>query len=171
MRNMTDKQRTFTTPFKEGDSVMLSTKYIKLKYKKGCPKLLPRFLGPFEITQVINRNAFKLALPHTMNIHPVFHASLLKPFKSRHGEQFHPQPIVVEDEEEFEIEIILDMKETSRRTKKTKHSGKKRQVVRKYLVRWKGYGPEYDEWIDEQELQRNCKRLIKEFHARHPGKV
>jgi hypothetical protein len=44
-------------------------------------------------------------------IHPVFHASLLSPYKETevHGANFpEPPPDLVEGEEEYEVEQVLD---------------------------------------------------------------
>jgi hypothetical protein len=89
---MTNPKRNPNIPFKVGDKVMLSTKNIRIIHA-GCNKLLPRWAGPFTITQQINPVAFRLDLPHTMEIHDVFHTSLLKPYKHdplRKMEKVHP---------------------------------------------------------------------------------
>uniref|UniRef100_A0A670KDA0 Gypsy retrotransposon integrase-like protein 1 n=1 Tax=Podarcis muralis TaxID=64176 RepID=A0A670KDA0_PODMU len=62
-----------------GDRVWLSTQGLPLK--GGCKKLQPRWLGPFEVMQQVNPVAFKLKLPDSMKIHPVFHRSLLTPYR------------------------------------------------------------------------------------------
>ena len=49
-------------------------------------------------------NAFRLALPNTMQVHPVFNISLLQPYQ---GEYKPPGPIEVEEEAEYEVEKII----------------------------------------------------------------
>ena len=39
-------------------------------------------MGPFQITEVIGQQAYRLALPEDWKIHPVFHVSLLKDWKN-----------------------------------------------------------------------------------------
>jgi hypothetical protein len=38
-------------------------------------------LGPFSVVKQINNVAFRLELPPSMKIHPVFHVSLFEPYK------------------------------------------------------------------------------------------
>jgi hypothetical protein len=44
-------------------------------------KLAPRRFGPFLVTSVMSRTSFQLKLPPVWQIHNVFHASLLMPYK------------------------------------------------------------------------------------------
>ncbi|MEN9379145.1 MAG: hypothetical protein RJB15_823, partial [Pseudomonadota bacterium] len=68
--------------FAVGDNVLLSTANIAIK-TPGKQKLLPRFIGPYEILQKVGRVAYKLKLPQEMSrVHPVFHVSLLKAYHS-----------------------------------------------------------------------------------------
>jgi hypothetical protein len=67
-------------PFAEGDLVYLSTKNLSIP-KKRARKLVPKFIGPFRISKVIEPGtSFRLELPDELKergIHPTFHASLL----------------------------------------------------------------------------------------------
>jgi hypothetical protein len=163
MRQVADRKRSVAVEYKVGDQVMLSTKNIHL-LTTGTRKLLPRFVGPFPVAAVINPVAYKLELPPTMRIHPVFHVSLLRRFRPRPGQSIHPRPLVVEDQEEYEVEALLGMREKVISTKRTKH-GIHRRVKTQFLVKWAGYGHEHNEWTDEEELTRNCARLIRDFRS------
>ncbi|CAG7850966.1 SubName: Full=Related to TY3B-TY3B protein {ECO:0000313/EMBL:CCA76064.1} [Serendipita indica DSM 11827] len=68
-------------PFAEGDLVYLSTQNLSLP-KKRARKLVPKFIGPFRISKVIEPGAtYRLELPDELRqrgIHNSFHASLLR---------------------------------------------------------------------------------------------
>ena len=69
--------------FKEGDQVLLSMRNINNPIDRNRPtkKLTPRFAGLYAVIKVISTTTYKLDLPATIKIHPVFHVSLLKPYK------------------------------------------------------------------------------------------
>ena len=146
-----DKKRRMVE-YTVGDMVLLSTQHIGL-YCKGTPKLLPRFIGPFQITKRVGELAYRLNLPPTMKMHNVFHVSRLRPFKDDGRVQPPPPPIVVDNELEYEVDKIYahrDVKVGKNRTR------------REYLVRWKGYGVEHDEYVPEANLG-NAKGMISEY--------
>jgi hypothetical protein len=59
--------------------VLLSTKYLNLKHSKKSRKLLLKWIGPFEVVQVVGPVAYKLKSNLGWRVHPVFHDSLLEP--------------------------------------------------------------------------------------------
>ena len=138
--------------YNSGDMILLSTKNIGL-YCSGTPKLLPRFIGPFRILKRVGELAYQVETPTNMKIHNVFHVSNLRPFKDDGRVQPPPPPIVIDDELEYEVELIYAHRDVK--------VGKKR-LRREYLVRWKGYGVEHDEYVPEANLG-NAKGKIAEY--------
>jgi hypothetical protein len=70
--------------FNEGEWVWLKRlpKGKKELFGRPYSKLLPKYYGPFKVEQRIGRAAYRLNLPPTAKVHPVFHVSRLKPYHS-----------------------------------------------------------------------------------------
>jgi hypothetical protein len=69
-------------------------------------------LEPFRILEKRD-SSYKLELPAEMNIHPVFHTSLLRkdPDDPLPRQIIPPPPpIVIDDEQEFDVEDIIDFR-------------------------------------------------------------
>ncbi|KAF8903518.1 hypothetical protein CPB84DRAFT_1902908 [Gymnopilus junonius] len=62
------------------------------------------------------------------------------------------------EEEEYEIEEVLDAKR-----------GFFPDGRMGYFVKWKGYGPEDNSWVDEQDAE-NAQELVNEFWKKNPQK-
>lgn len=105
-----DTKRLPAPPFKEGDRVWLLRKHIKTT--RPSSKLDYKRLGPFEILRMIGKVAVELKLPQTMKIHPIFHISLIKIYKTSNirPQQPDPPPIEIEGEQEWEVKEILSTK-------------------------------------------------------------
>ncbi|GJS97208.1 putative reverse transcriptase domain-containing protein [Tanacetum coccineum] len=78
----TDSQNKRRKPleFSVGDHILLKVSHWKgvVRFRKKG-KLVPRFVGPFEITERIGPVAYRLRLPEELNdIHDTFHVSNLK---------------------------------------------------------------------------------------------
>ena len=127
--------------------MLLSMKHCKLQ--KGLrKKLAPRYIGPFEIADVIGPKhlSYRLKLPMALQrMHPVFHVSTLKEYKSTGNYQPPPLPDIIDDEPEWTVELIDS----------TRYEGSRRQ----YRVCWAGGDLT---WEKEQNLT-HCPGLIKKF--------
>src|SRR5882757_443625 len=132
------------TKFKEfeiGNKVWLEGRNIKRPY--NSPKLSPKRYRPFRVVAKISSVAYKIQILATWQVHDVFHASLLTPYKEtvEHGENFlEPPPDIIEGEEEWEVEQVLGKR----------HFGQGKRL--QYLVRWKGYSPAHDQWINKEDM-------------------
>ena len=75
------KQNLKVAQDKVGEHVLLKVNPKKRSLKlSSCTKMAPRFYGPFEIMDIIGPIAYMLALPASINVHNVFHVSLLKKY-------------------------------------------------------------------------------------------
>jgi len=92
-----------------GDLVMLNAKNIRTK--RPTKKLSPRMHGPFKVLEVKKgERAFKLELSPRWKIHPIFHVSLLEPYRAsaREGREQPPRvPEYIEGDLEWEVERIV----------------------------------------------------------------
>jgi hypothetical protein len=77
-----------TSQYKPGEQVWLEATHLKIRYQKT--KLKPKRYGPFKIIKEISPVAYQLRLPMAWEIHDVFHASLLSPYRetTTHGPNF-----------------------------------------------------------------------------------
>ena len=155
MKKYADKKRLDIEEYKVGDLVMLSTKDLKYQIVgRRTEKLTEKFVGPYKIKEIISSNAVKLELPSTVKIHLVVNVSRIRRYvgqvEGQKKEQ--PAPVIIEGEEEWEVERILN-----------------KQQVRgkdKYLVHWKGFTVESDTWEGRENLE-NTKEAIEEFEKEY----
>jgi hypothetical protein len=144
-----------TPKYKEGDLVWLEGK--NLRINQPTTKLAPRRHGPFKIIQVMSAVNYRLELPTQWSIHPVFHIYLLTPYKETimHGPNFtRPAPELIDGEEEYSVEKILD----------SRHFGRRRRL--QYLVKWEGYLDAENMWVDKDDVFADDK--VREFKASNP---
>ena len=134
-----------------GQKVLVSTVNFKLA-NPGTRKLLPKWVGPFEVVERIGEVAYKLALPPNLKMHNVFHVQLLKPFRDDGRVRPPPPPIEIDDSLEYEVERVLAARDVKR--------GK--TTRKEYLVKWLEYEHEHNTWEPEKNLT-HCQDLLAEF--------
>jgi len=155
MKKYADRKRVEVNDYKVGDLVMLSTKDLKYQMvRRRTDKLTERFVGPYKMKKVVSSNAVELELPSTVKIHPVVNVSRIRRYvgqvEGQKKEQ--PAPVIIEGEEEWEVERILN---------KQRVRGKD-----KYLVCWKGFMAESDTWEGRENL-KNAQEAIKKFEKEY----
>ena len=139
--------------FKVGDKVWLSSKNIPI-VTIGTRKLYPLWLGPFPVTKKVGAVAYQLEIPPHYRLHNTFHVGLLKPAYDNHAGTPPPAPVLVEGEDEFEIDTILQHRPI------TKSRGDKNIS---YRVKWLGYGPEYNSWEPERNIKQHAPETLQEY--------
>jgi len=72
----------------------------------GCPKLLPRWVGPFEIEKPIGKVAYELHVLAKWRLHDVFHVSLLAEYRPD-GIVRPPPAELLSGKLEYEVAAVL----------------------------------------------------------------
>jgi len=159
MKKFTNRKRREEEEYRVEDLVLLSTKDLKWQMKgRRSEKLTERFVGLYKVKEIVSSNAIDLELPKSIKIHPVVNVSRVRLYKPQVERQkkIPPKPVIIEGEEEFEVEKILN---------KRMIRGKE-----KFLVRWKGYTAEKDTWENRKNLE-NAKELVEEFKREYREEV
>ena len=126
-----NRKRSSPPVFKVGDEVWLLRR--NFCTTRPSDKLDWKRVGKYKVLSKVSSHAYKLELPRSMKIHPVFHISRLEPAASDplpDQPQPDPLPIEVDGKEEFLVDKILNSRLNRRRLQ--------------YLVRWQGDYP--DSW-------------------------
>ena len=112
----------------------------------GTPKLLPRWVGPFQICKEVGKNAYELVLPENWKIHDTFHVSQLVEYHHSGAYQPPPPAELLEGELEYEVECIRDHKILP--------SSSQGRPSFEYLVQWRGSGSDLDTtWEPKRNLK------------------
>lgn len=147
--------------FEEGDLVMvkLLAHQIRRRHANVHKGLVRRYEGPFKVEKRIGKQAYRLILPPHLELHPVFHVSLLKPYRADMDEPSRGEskraPTSVTTAPRHEVEMIIDHRVIPRR-------GNHPRYV-EYLVKWKGLPNNEATWEKELTLWDN-QEAIKAYH-------
>ena len=158
MAKFYDRTHGQAPSYQVGDKVWLDGK--DLRTNRPNKKLDDRRYGPFTVIEVIGPNSYKLGLPASMAVHPVFHTVKLSPytpdpFPTR--DQFpRPAPLIEGDNPEWDVEFILDSRRVNGQLE--------------YLVKWTGYPKEESTWEPVTNL-KNAKPDIRLFYRNHPDAI
>jgi len=120
MKRYADRERGEVEEYRVSDLVLLSTK--DLKYQmigRQMEKFTEHFVGPYRVKAIISSNAIELDLPSTVRIHPVVNISRVRQYKLQVESQRKkvPQPVVIEEKEEWKVERIMNKRRVQGRDK------------------------------------------------------
>ena len=114
---------------------------MSLKQAKKDNKLLPKYYGPYKVLQKIGTMAYKLELPASSRVHPVFHGLCLKKVI---GENLSVQTILPELDEEGKIILEPEAVIETRTWQLWNRS------ILEYLIKWKNLPTKDSTWEDEE---------------------
>ena len=112
------KEHSIPVNLKEGEQVWLEGHNLKTHHPTA--KLAPQHYGPFPIDEKLSPVTYQLTLPLSMKIHPVFHVDLLTQYRETEAHRSNyeqPPPDIIEGEQEWEVEKIINSRHTGRHKK------------------------------------------------------
>jgi transposase InsO family protein len=142
--------------FHEGDLVWLDLRNITSV--RPSKKLDLRRHGPCKVIQKVGSQAYRLELPAGLNVHNVFHVSLLRKHHALGGvdsSAHHPLRQAPDEHREYQVHSIVDSMKDGRRIL--------------YRVHWQGYDQNDDTWEPVASV-RHLRRKLHEFHRSNPDK-
>jgi len=143
-RALYDNRRRRPCTIAVGEFVLLSTKHLLQNACQGARKLMPKYSGPYRVTESINDITFRLDLPQAVldrKVPNAFHASLLKPYRSDPYDRLPPAPPPIDFPDgavDYEVESIL--------------RSRKRRGRLQYLVKWRGHDVCESTWQSSADL-------------------
>ena len=111
MKRYTDRKQGEAKEYKIRDLVLLSTKDLKWQMiERRSEKLTEWFIGPYRVKGIVLTNAIELELPSSIKIYPIVNVSQVWLYKPQVEGQKKtpPKPVIIEGEEEFKVEKILN---------------------------------------------------------------
>lgn len=160
MKEANDRQKSYADAkriprqFVVGDKVLLHVKPHKSSIKFGkTSKLAPRYVGPFEVLEVINPVAYRIALPPALaRLHNVFHVSYLKKYFANFEHMIDWKSLQVQDPGVITLEPI--------RVLETRKLHLRNREVVQCKVQWDQYSEENATWEDYDEVLQNFPYLF-----------
>jgi len=136
-----NRTRQQAPEFRVGDKVWLDLRNVRTTRQS---KKLDWKNAKYTVIEVVGSHSYRLNTP--TGIHNVFHSNLLRtastdPLESQVLDDIQPNPIIVEDDEEYQIEKLIRHRVVRRG----------RGSQKQYLVKWTGYAE--PTWEPESALE------------------
>lgn len=154
MKKWADKKRR-NLEYQVGDLVLVKLLPQQFKSLRKVHKgLVRKYEGPFPIVKKVGKVSYQLQLPPKLKIHPVFHASYLKPYHAdvddpSRGESSRAPTAVITSYDK-EVDYILADRIIRRRGV---------PPSTEYLVKWKGLPESEASWEVENALWQFPKHI------------
>ena len=154
MKERADQHRR-QVQVKVGDMVMVDTTVVRddQEQARESAKLRKRAVGPYKVIGMKGPNAVELQLPRGNKAHSVVNVGRLRKLEQVESELRRaaekPGPLSDLGEDVFQVERLLAVR--------TRHKNKE------YLVKWKGYEPKDNTWVEASNILD--KDMIKKFEA------
>jgi hypothetical protein len=151
-----NKKKNNSFEYKLNDMIWLFTKNIKIE--RSFRKLNHKWIKSYKIKR-LSKNACQLNLSSSMKIHDTFHISLLRLATTDFlidQIQSSSFSIVVNDEEEYEINDILN----------SRYHYEKLQ----YKVAWIDHFSDR-KWYSTENFQNHSKKILNDYHRRYLNKL
>ena len=140
--------------FKAGGHV-----FLKVMPKRGVirfgkrGKLSPRYIGPFEVLEMVGAVVYRLALPPSLlSVHEVFHVSMLR--------NYTPDPTHIVDWGELVVDADGTFEEGPVRIMDSREQVLRGKTVRLLKVLWQHRGVEEARWEREDIVRANYSFLF-----------
>src|SRR5580704_1604926 len=151
-----NRRRIPAPELKPGDLVWIDNSDIQMT--RPSRKLSHRNYGPYPVERRVGHGAYRVKLPPSLQcLHPVFPIVKLYPAADDPipGRRTRPPPppVLVEGNEEFEVEKILN--------------SRVRWCHLEYLVKWKGYDSGHNSWTAHYNV--HAPDVVAAFYRLNPG--
>ena len=126
--------------------------FLKVMPKRGVirfgkrGKLLPRYIGPFEVLERVGIVSYWLALPPSLSsVHDIFHASMLR--------KYTPDPTHIVDWDELVVDTNGTFEERPVCIMDSRDQVLRSKIVRLVKVLWRHQGVEEATWEREDTMR------------------
>jgi len=166
MKKYYDRKATAQPNIEVGELVMLNAKNVRAK--RPLKKLSPKLYGLFKVLEKKGSRAYKLEIWPRWKIHPVFHVSLLEPYRASNRPNREQPPRdheEIEGDLEWEVERIVKGEIISYRQKVRGRNKPMKELG--YFVKWKGCAEAENTW-EPHEGMRKGQEEVERFHRENP---
>ena len=130
--------------------------------RRPSKKLDHKMAGPFPITKVVGKHAFRVQLADGSQAHPTFRVQLLEPYRVGQEESRRKRPPTTKP---IDGEINYVVREIVESRRNHREKGKPTE----YRVLWEGYPDEEGTWETYDKVKGRAEEALQEFQGKNPN--